>query len=362
VRAPVQSAIVPVPDLLARLLTAPGPSGQETLAAEVWRDGARSFGEVETDVLGSSWVRVPGTGGGPTLAVIGHIDEIGIVVTHAGDDGLVAVRPLGGWDPHVLLGQRVEVLTRTGRIPGIVAARTPKRRRGEERKPLEHSDLVLDIGAKDGSEARTLVRTGDCAVIASAPLELPNGRLAARSLDNRIGCYVALEVARRVAESGGAPGDVVGLAVVQEEVGDFAGSRTTAFVVEPDLAIAVDVTYATDVRGGDPEEEGEHKLGSGPTLARGPSLHPEVFELLYETAEAEKIACTVEASRGHTNTDADAVYLSRRGVATGLVSVPLRYMHSPVELVQLDDIEAAITLLVAFAGRLSHERPALGPR
>ena len=350
---------MPIPELLERLLTAPGPSGQETLAAAVWRESARSFGEVESDVLGSSWVRVPGTSSGPTLAVVGHIDEIGAVVTHAGDDGLVAVRPLGGWDPHVLLGQRVEVLTRDGRIPGVVSARRQKRRRGEERKPLDHSDLVLDLGAKDGKEARGLVRPGDAAVIAAGPLELRNGRIAGRSLDDRIGCYVALEVARRIAAEGGAPGDVVGLAVVQEEVGDFAGSRTTAFRFEPDVAVAVDVTHATDVRGGDPEEDGEHPLGSGPALMRGPSLHPGVLELLYETAESEGIPFSVEVSRGHTNTDADAVYLSRRGVPTGLVSVPLRYMHSPVEVVQLDDVEAAIGLLVAFAGRLTRDR--LGP-
>jgi putative aminopeptidase FrvX len=347
---------VPIPELLERLLAAPGPSGQETLAAEVWREAARSFGEVETDVLGSSWVRVPGTAGGPTLAIVGHVDEIGAVVTHAGDDGLVAIRALGGWDPHVYFGQRVEVLTRAGRIPGVLSARRQKRRRGEDRKPLDYSDLVLDLGAKDGEEARSLVRPGDTAVIAGAPLELRNGRVASRSLDNRIGCYVALEVARRVAAEGGAPGDVVGLAVVQEEVGDFAGARTTAVAVQPEVAIAVDVTHATDVRGGDPEEDGEHKLGSGPALMRGPSLHPGVFELLYETAEAEKIGCTVEVSFGHTNTDADAVYLSRSGVATGLVSVPLRYMHSPVEVVQLDDIEAAIALVVAFARGLTRDR------
>jgi endoglucanase len=345
-----------IPEVLARLLAAPGPSGQETLAAEVWREAARAFGEVEADVLGSSWVRVPGTADGPTLAVVGHVDEIGAVVTHAGDDGLVAVRALGGWDPHVLLGQRVEVLTRAGRIPGVVSARRQKRKRGEERKPLEHSDLVLDVGAKDGEEARSLVRPGDTAVIAAAPLELRNGRVASRSLDNRIGCYVALEVARRVAADGGSPGDVVALAVVQEEVGDFAGARTAAVAVEPQVAVAVDVTHATDVRGGDPEEDGEHKLGSGPALIRGPSLHPGVFDLLYETAEAEKIGCTVEVSFGHTNTDADAVYLSRQGVATGLVSVPLRYMHSPVEVVQLGDIEAAIALLVAFAKGLTRDR------
>ena len=347
---------MPIPPLLETLLTTPGPSGQETLAAEAWRTAAGEAGEVSTDVLGSSWVRVPGTAGGASLAVVGHVDEIAFVVTHAGDDGFAAIRPLGGWDPHVILGQRVEVLTRDGRVPGVIAARKQKRRRGEDRKALEHDDLVLDLGAANGEEARSLVRPGDTAVVAVAPLELRNGRVAARSLDNRIGCYVALEVARRVAAEGGGPGDVVGLAVVLEEVGDLAGSRTTAFGLEPDVAIAVDVTHATDVRGGDPEEEGECKLGGGPTLTRGPTLHPGVFELLWETAEAEGIACQVEVSRGQTYTDADAVYLSRRGIATGLVSVPLRYMHTPIEVVQLDDIEATVRLLVAFTRRLEPGR------
>jgi len=340
-----------IPTLLERLLTTPGPSGHEQAAAAVWCEAA-AFGEVETDVLGSSRVCVPGTGGGPSLAVIGHIDEIGAVVTHLGDDGFASLRPLGGWDPHVLLGQRVEVLTRAGRIPGVVAARKQKVKRGEDRKVLDHDDLVLDLGARDGEEARSLVRVGDAFVAAGPPLELRNGRVASRSFDNRIGCYVALEVARRVAESGGAPGDVHGLAVVQEEVGDFAGARTAAFGLEPAVAIAVDVTHATDVRGGDPSDEGEVKLGAGPSLTRGPSMHPAIFELLVETAESEGIAHQVEITRGHTNTDADAFYLSRRGVATGLVSVPLRYMHSPVEVAELDDIEETIQLLVAFARRL----------
>jgi putative aminopeptidase FrvX len=343
---------VAVPETLRRLLTAPGPSGQETLATEVWREAARSFGEVAGDVLGSSWVRVPGTGDGPLLAIVGHIDEIALVVTHAGDDGLLAVRSLGGFDPHVLLGQRVEILARDGHVPGAVAARRQKRKPGEDRKPLTFEDIFIDIGARDGAEAKTVVRPGDAAVVAVEPLELRNGRIASRSLDNRLGSYVALEVARRVAEAGGTPGDVAGLAVVQEEVGDFAGARTAAYVLEPGVAIAVDVTYATDVRGGDPEEEGEHKLGGGPSLARGPSIHPQVFELLYETAEAEGIPVSIEVSRGHTHTDADAVYLSRVGVPTGLVSIPLRYMHTPVETVELADVEAVIRLLVAFARRL----------
>ncbi|HUJ91974.1 MAG TPA: M20/M25/M40 family metallo-hydrolase [Gaiellaceae bacterium] len=340
-----------IPELLDQLLRAPGPSGQEARPAEVWRTAAASFGEVSSNVHGSSWVRVPGRAGGPLLAVVGHIDEIGVVVTHVGDDGLIAMRALGGWDPHMLLGQRIEILTVDGPLAAVVSARRTKRKAGDERKPVSFDDLFLDVGAKDGVEARGLVRPGDAGVVAGAPLELRNGRIASRALDDRIGSYVALEAARRAAEAG-TPGDVTALAVVQEEVGDFAGSRTVAWELEPAVAIAVDVTHATDVRGGDPEDEGEHRLGGGAVLMRGPSIHPAVFELLYETATAESIPFSLEVSRGATNTDADAVYVSRRGVATGLVSVPLRSMHSPVETIQLDDVEAAIALIVAFAQRL----------
>jgi len=341
-----------VPDALKRLLAAPGPSGQEELAAKVWRDEAAAFGKVAGDVLGSSWVRVPGTAGGPLLAVVGHIDEIALVVTHAGDDGLIAVRQLGGFDAQVMVGQRVEVLTREGRVPGVIGPRRQKRKPGEDRKPVGFDDLFLDIGARNGEEARSVVRPGDAAIVTGEPLELRNDRIASRSLDNRIGSYVALEVARRVAAEGGTPGDVAAVAVVQEEVGDFAGSRTAAFELQPAVAIAVDVTWASDVRGGDAEEDGQHSLGGGPAIMRGPSMHPAIFELLYTTAEAEGIACSVEVSRGQTYTDADAIYLSRIGVATGVVSIPLRYMHTPIETVQLDDVEATVRLLVAFARRL----------
>ena len=338
-----------LPDLLERLLTTPGPSGQERAAAAVWREAADSVGEVSSDALGSSWVRVPGTGGGPSLALVGHIDEIGMVVTHLGDDGLAALRPIGGFDPHVMLGQRVHVLARGGAVPGVVGARFQKRKRGEDRKPLDYDDLFLDVGTKDGDELRGLVRPGDVLVWHGAPVALRGERFASRSFDNRIGCYVALEAARRIGEQGGAPGEVIAVAAVQEEVGDFAGSRTSAFGIEPDVALAIDVTRATDIRGGDHEDEGKIVLGGGPTLTRGPTIHPDVFELLHDTAEAEGIPFGIEVTRGNTWTDADAVYLSRRGVPTGLVSIPLRYMHSPVETVDLGDVEAAVRLIVAFA-------------
>jgi endoglucanase len=246
------------------------------------------------------------------------------------------------------------VLTRDGPLPGVVVSRVHKQRRGrgEERKAIEYEDLVLDVGAEDGDELKKLVRPGDAALWHGVPLALAGERVASRAFDNRIGCYVALEAARRLAEQGGGPGDFIAVAAVQEEVGDFAGSRTAAFATEPQVAIAVDVTHANDVRGGEPENEGKVVLGGGPTLSRGPSIHPAIFELLYETAEAEKIPFAVEVSRGSTSTDADAVYLSQRGIATGLVSVPLRYMHSPVEIADLEDIERAVQLIVAFALKL----------
>jgi endoglucanase len=343
---------MPLPELLERLLTTPGPSGQERAAAAVWREAAEPVGEVSSDVLGNSWVRVAGTGGGPSLALVGHIDEIAVVVTNLGDDGLAAVRPTSGWDPATMAGQRVDVLTRNGALPGVVWARRPKRKRGEDRKPIDGDDLFLDVGAKDGDELRRLIRPGDNVIWHGAPLALQGNRVASRAFDNRMGCYVALESARRVAEAGGAAGDVIAVAAVQEEVGDFAGSRTAAFGIEPDLAVAIDVTHTSDVPGADPNDEGTILLGGGPTITRGPSIHPDVFELLHDTAEAEGIPFAIEASRGSTSTDADAVFLSRAGVATGLVSVPLRYMHSPVETLDLDDLENAVRLVTAFAKRL----------
>ncbi len=215
----------------------------------------------------------------------------------------------------------------------------------------ETKDLYIDVGAKDGADAKELVRIGDVAIIDAAPVELRHGRVISRSLDNRVGCYVAAEAARLVAEGGGAPGDVVAMAVAQEET-TFAGSRTSAFAQNPDLAIVIDLTFATDQPGIELGPITKHTIGSGPVLARGTTLHPAVFERLHDAAEAEGIPFTVESLGRGTGTDADAIHLSRAGVPTGLVSVPCRYMHSPVELVALEDIDAAARLIAAFASRL----------
>ena len=345
-----------VPELLRRLLTAPGPSGYETPAAAVWREAASGFAEVTSDPLGSSVARVPGTGGVPLLALLGHIDEIGLLVTHVDEHGFVSVLPVGGTRPDVLLGQRVELLTRGGSVPGVVGRKWGKRPKpGEKPAPVELEDLHVDIGARTRDEALGLLQVGDVAVIAGEPVELAGGRIASRSLDNRLGAYVALEAARLVAEAGGAPGDVAAVAAVQEEVGDYGGARTTLFALEPQVALAIDVTGATDVPEGDPKLDGEAKLGAGPIINRGSTISPKVFELLVAAADDEGIPYAVNVSAGDTHTDMDAAYASRAGVATGLISLATRYIHTPGEVVSLDDVEAAIRLVAAFARRLEPE-------
>ena len=248
---------MPTPELLRALLTTPGPSGYEQPAANVWRESARAFcKDVRGDVMGSSIALVEGTGEGPLLAVVGHIDEIGLIVTHIDDDGMLWFAGVGGWDAQILVGQRVEVQTADGPRPGVVGKKPIHLLKDDDRKKVaEIKDLHIDIGASDGDEARSLVRVGDVAVLMGEPVELPNDRVASRSMDNRLGSYVALEVARRVAEAGGAPGPVAGVAVVQEEI-TFAGAKTTAFSLQPQVAVVVDVTHATDAPGIDPKEVG----------------------------------------------------------------------------------------------------------
>jgi putative aminopeptidase FrvX len=338
------------PTLLDKLLRAGAPSGYEGPATAVWREAA-SFAELTTDGLGSSIARVGDAS--PLLAVVGHIDEIGLIVTHIDEKGFLWFAPIGGWDPQILVGQRVEVRGKGGLVPGVVGRKPIHLLEADQRKKVvELKGLHIDIGADGGDEASELIRVGDPVVIAAEPMPVAGERLVSRAMDNRLGAYVALESLRRCDERGGPGGSFAAVAAVQEEIGLF-GARTAAFEVRPDLAVAVDVTHATDAPGVDEKELGSSPLGSGPVIGRGSTLSPKVFELLAETAEAEGIAYSISASGRGTSTDADVLQISRSGIPTGLVSIPLRYMHSPVEMVDLRDVEATVELLAAFAARLS---------
>ena len=337
------------PALLDRLLRIGAPSGHEGPAAAAWRDEA-SFASLSSDGLGSSIARIGE--GAPLLAVVGHIDEIGLVVTHLDEKGFLYFEPIGGWDPQILVGQRVEVRGRDGIVPGVVGRKPIHLLDADQRKKVvELKGLHIDVGAADRDEAAALIRIGDPVVIAAEPVRLAGERLISRAMDNRLGAYVALEALRRCHERGSVTGSFAAVAAVQEEIGLF-GARTSAFELRPDLAVAVDVTHATDAPGVDEKQIGSHPLGSGPAIGRGSTLSPKVFELLVETAEEAGIEHTISASGRATSTDADAIQISRSGIPTGLVSIPLRYMHSPVELVDLGDVEATVELVAAFAARL----------
>jgi endoglucanase len=340
-----------IPDFLQALLTATGPSGYETPAADVWRESARSFADdVASDTVGSSVARVGSEA--PLMGLVGHIDEIGLVVRHITDEGVLRFGPIGGWDPQVLVGQRVTVHAGNGPVPGVVGRKPIHLLEEEERKQVAKLEqLYIDIGAADRDDAARLVAIGDPAVIAAVPVELANGRVASKAMDNRLGAYIVLEAARRVAAEGGSRWSVAAVAAAQEET-TFAGARTTAFALDLQACIVVDVTFAVDVPDSDPAKAGNAKLGKGVQISRGANLHPRMAELLIETAEAESIPYSIGVPGRSSGTDADAIHFARAGVPCGLVSVPLRYMHSPVETVQLADVEHAIELLAATCIRM----------
>lgn len=339
-------------EFLVSLLDSPGPSGFEAGPARLWRTEAETFAdEVRADVNGNSFATLrAGADGAAPIMLAGHVDEIGLMVVHIDDQGYLWFEPIGGWDPQVFVGQRVSLLTRSGLVPGVIGKPAVHLLGKEEREKVSKvSDLWIDIGATAKAEALERVRVGDAGVLAGAVMELPNGRLASRSLDNRIGAFVVLEALRRLAaDRPGVP--VTAVATAQEEIAHSGGgARGSATGLAPLVAIVVDVTHATDTPGVEKKKHGDIALGSGAILSRGAAVNPRVFDLLVAAAEAEGIPYLLQAAPRDTGTDADAIATSHRGVATGLVSVPIRYMHSPNELVALEDLDRAARLLAAFA-------------
>lgn len=336
---------------LERLLNAAGPSGFEVRAARVWREeAARIADEVRTDAHGNT-VAVLNAGGRPRLMLAGHIDEIGLMVTHVDEDGYLHFDEIGGWDAEVLVGQRVLVLARDRDVPGVVGKKPIHLIKKEEReKATKVRELWIDVGAPGRDGVRELgIRVGDPVVLDAPLVRLAGDRIVSRSIDDRVGAYVVLEAMRRLAADPPAAA-VMAVATVQEEIGyQGGGAQTSAFALEPDVALVVDVTFATDVPDVDKKELGEHKLGGGPVLTRGSAAHPLVFEKLAEVAAAAGITHTIQAAARATRTDADVIRWTRAGIPTGLISIPNRYMHSPNEMVSASDLDGAVRLIEAFA-------------
>ncbi len=338
---------------LERLLEAVGPSGFEARPARVWRNEAESFARVWSDVVGNSYAALHEEGD-PSVLMVGHIDEIGLQITHADESGLLHFGTIGGWDPQVLVGQRVRVMGREGDVVGVVGRKAVHLIDGEERKrAVEVKKLWIDVGASSREDLAKLgVRIGDPAVLDQGMVRLAGDRVAGRALDNRVGAFVVLEALRLLSQASGKTG-AVAVATAQEEIGySGGGARVSAFGLSPEVALVVDVTHATDVLETDKAELGDHSLGGGPVLTRGSAVHPAVFELLAEVADRNDIPYTIQAAPLRTSTDADAIHLAGRGIPTGLVSIPNRYMHSPSEMVALSDLFHAARLLAAFVKRL----------
>jgi putative aminopeptidase FrvX len=334
-------------DFLKRLLSTPGPSGYEEAAAGVWREEAAKFADVRGDRMGNSFATI-GTGGSPKIMLAGHIDEIGVMVTHIEDSGLLRFTGVGGWDSQVLVGQRIRLLTGSGEVVGVIGKKAIHVMEPEERKKVsEIKGLWIDVGAKDGDEARGMVRVGDAGVLDQDLVEFPNGRISSRSVDNRMGAFVVLEALRLLSEEENLNAEVVAVACVQEEIGLY-GARGASFGLDPHAAIAVDVTHATDTPGVSKDQNGDHALGSGPVIARASNLSPVVSGGLIEAAEAAGIPYTLQADSRSTGTDADAIQFQRAGIATGLVSCPNRYMHSPNEMVDVEDVENCARVIAAY--------------
>lgn len=343
---------------LERLLDAPGPSGFESRPSRVWKEEASGFAErVWSDVHGNAYAAV-GEARRPRVMLAGHVDEIGVQVTWINEDGFLYFDGIGGWDPQVLVGQRVRLLGREGEVPGVIGKKPIHLMQPEERKKVsEIRDLWIDVGATSATEVAELgLRVGDPGVLATGFQRLAGDRVVSRAIDNRVGAYVVLEALRLLSEDPAPVAGCVAVATVQEEIGySGGGARSAAFALEPDAALVVDVTFATDVPDVPKKEVGEHKLGGGPVLSRGSATNEAVFDRLTQVSEAEEIPVSLMAAPRATRTDADGIFLVRGGVPTGLVSIPNRYMHSPSEMVSASDLHRAARLLAAFVRSLDRE-------
>jgi endoglucanase len=341
---------------LTRLLDSPGPSGFEEAPSRVWREEAASFAdEVTHDVLGNSYARLRPAGGAedaPRVLLVGHIDEIGFQIIGIDKDGFLWFDPIGGWDHEVVVGQRVRIRGRNGDVIGVIGKKAAHLLTPDDReKPTKLKDMWIDIGAADREAAERRVEVGDPVVIDANLVRLTDDLYASRSMDNRIGAFVALTALRSIAERRPAV-DVYAVASATEET-DFGGASVAAHRLPALAAIAIDLTHATDHPEGDKKREVEVRLGGGAVLARGTTLNEKVVRGLQDAARRLGVNPPVQATAAASWTDADPIVKAASGAATGLVSVPTRYMHSPNEVVSLSDVEQASAIIAEFVSAMT---------
>jgi endoglucanase len=338
-------------DFLFKLLETPSPTGFEMPGQRVWAEYVKPFASsVECDAYGSTWATLPGKSK-KIVMLEAHADEIGFIIKHVDDKGFIRIDRVGGSDAATGRGRRVQILGDKGPVTGIIGNTAIHLRRdelGSEKAPAVH-DLWVDVGASNAKEVAGMgLRVGHPMVYLDGPTELANKRLVGRALDNRLGSYIIAQVMKRIAESGKKPAvTLICLNAIQEEIGGN-GAMMATYRLKPDMCICLDVTHATDTPGIDPAKFGLIKLGGGPSVSHGTCNHPLIVKRLISVAEKAKIEIQHESSSRFSGTDTDKIFHSREGIASSLVSLPLRCMHSVVETAHLDDIESTIKLLEAF--------------
>ncbi|WP_244545714.1 M42 family metallopeptidase [Fodinibius roseus] len=333
---------------LENLLITPSPTGFESEGQKVWKEYVGSFAdEVEADAYGSACAKLNTSFDVITVMLEAHCDEIGMIVQHITDDGFVYINKLGGSDSTIARAKRVHIHTREGVVSGVTgntAIHLQDKKNGKGEQPA-WKDIYVDIGASSRDEALDMVQVGDPITYADAYDYLSDDILTGRALDNRIGGYMIAQVLRRLNDRRDELGvNVVALNSVQEEVGGY-GARMMSYRIEPDLSLVTDVTHATDSPGIDHKEHGLVKLGKGPSIQHGGANHPRIVEYLEKISEQKGIDIQHEATSVRTGTDTDSIFYQKTGIPSALISLPLRYMHSPVETVSLTDAEALIELM-----------------
>lgn len=343
-------------DFLHNFMDSMSPSGFEEEARGIWRERTKEFvDEIITDVHGNC-IGVLNKDGKPKVMLAGHMDEVGYMVKYVNKEGFVYFSAIGGIDPHLVPGERVWIKTKRGKILGVIGMKPIHLLDKEEReKVVKLENLFIDIGMKNKKEVEELVSIGDPAVPAVGFDVLNKDRVVGRGFDDKGGAFVVSEVLRFLSKKE-PKASVYGVATVQEEIG-LRGAKTSAFRIAPDVGIAIDVTFATDYPATETESTkfGDIRIGKGPSISRGPNINPKVFELLIQEAKAKKIPYQIEGAPRATGTDANVIQLTRAGVATGLVSIPNRYMHTPVELISLDDLENVANLIANFILQLDEK-------
>jgi len=342
---------------LQELLTAPSPSGYEQPAQRLFRSYIEPFAVVTTDVMGNVYGNIPGTGESrPRVMLVGHSDEIGLQIKYIDDKGFLWFAAIGGVDPHLTPGLSVNIHTKNGPVSGVIGRKPIHLIEPKERDTVIKLEAqYIDIGAVDRKEAEGLVRVGDPVTFAAEFRFLQGSRVTARGFDDKAGSFVVAEVLRQVAAAATKLSlDLYGVSSVQEEIG-LRGGSTSSYNVNPDIGICVEVDFATDQPDVERKHNGDVAIGKGPILPRGANINPALFELLAKTAEDEGIPVQFTGIPRATGTDANVMQISRGGVATALVKIPLRYMHTPVEVLDIGDLDNAVRLIVAALARIRNK-------